>query len=144
VEYDPTASHLHHANEFGIQLPTSFDMKKYMLMNKQDRIQYAKQNVSRETIISYQNAIGMVMKPTFGITTRPVRGFAGIRKEPIGLVIKDIPNSENYYLSVIRNDRIHISSYPIKSKKLGEIVQDDFWLWKSVISIRLTENEKTF
>jgi hypothetical protein len=70
VEYDQTASHLHHANDFGIQLPTSFDMEKYMLMKKQDKIQYAKQNVSKETIISYQNAIGMAINPTFGLATR--------------------------------------------------------------------------
>ena len=130
VEYDQTASHLHHASEMGIQLPKNFDLEKYKSMSKPEKIKYAKENVPRETIISFQNVCAGAISPTFGITTRPVRGFAGIRKEPVGLVIKDIPNSENYYLSVIRDDGTHISSYSVKPKKVGEIVQDGFWVWK--------------
>ena len=47
IEYDQAASHLNHANEFGIQLPEDFDMSKYnALPTKFDKIQYAKQHVS--------------------------------------------------------------------------------------------------
>lgn len=130
VEYDQTASHLHHAPEMGIPLPKNFDLQKYKLMSKSEKINYAKQNVSKETIIFYQNAIGMAMNPTFGIKTRSVPGFAGIRKTRVDIVIQDIPNSENHYLSVIRDDGTHISSYPVISEKLLKIAQDNFWIWK--------------
>lgn len=66
VEYDQTASHLHHAPDYGIQLPPDFNMATYKALNKADKIQYAKQHVSPETIIAYQNVIGMSMNPLFG------------------------------------------------------------------------------
>jgi hypothetical protein len=130
VEYDQTASHLYHALEMGIQLPKSFDLEKYKSMPKPEKIKYAKENVTRETIISFQNACAMAISPTFGIKTLPVRGFAGIGKENVGMVIKNIPNSKNRYLSVIRNDGTHISSYPVNPEKLLKIAQDRFWVWK--------------
>jgi len=130
VEYDQTASHLHHAPEMGIQLPKNFNLEKYKSMSKPEKIKYAKENVPRETIISFQNACAMAMSPTYGIKTLPVRGFAGIRKENVGMVIQNIPNSKNRYLSVIRSDGTHISSYPVSPEKLLKIVQDDFWVWK--------------
>ncbi len=82
------ASHLRHAPEMGIQLPKNFDLEKYKSMPKPEKIKYAKENVPRKTIISFQNACGMAMSPTFGIKTLPVRGFAGIRKENVGMVIQ--------------------------------------------------------
>jgi hypothetical protein len=63
VEYDQTASHLHHAPEMGIQLPKNFDLEKYKFMSKPEKIKYTKENVPRETIISFQNACGMAMRP---------------------------------------------------------------------------------
>ena len=95
-----------------------------------EKIKYAKENVPRETIISFQNACAMTMSPGFGIKTVPVRGFAGIRKENVGMVIQTIPNNENRYLSVIRSDGTHISSYPVIPEKLLDIIEDDFWVWK--------------
>jgi hypothetical protein len=48
VEYDQTLSHLQHLPEFGIQLPTSFDMGIYKnLPTKADKIQYGK-NISHQ------------------------------------------------------------------------------------------------
>ena len=130
VEYDQTASHLHHASEMGIQLPKNFNLKKYELMSKLKKIKYAKKNVPRETIIFFQNACAMAMSPTDGTKTLSLRGFAGIRKENVGMVIQSIPNSEDQYLSVIRSDGTHVSSYPVSPEKLIKIVQDDFWVWQ--------------
>ena len=92
----------------GIQLPKNFDLEKYKSMPKPEKIKYAKENVPRETIISFQNACAMAMRPTYGIKTLPVRGSAGIRKENVGMVIQNIPNSKNRYLSVIRSNGTHI------------------------------------
>ncbi len=99
-------------------------------MAKPEKIKYAKENVLRETITSFQNACAMIISSTYGVKTLPVRGFAGIRKENVGMVIQSIPNNKNFYLSVIRSDGTHISSYPVSSKKLLKIVQDGFWVWK--------------
>lgn len=131
MEYDQTASHLQHAPEMGIPLPKNFDLKKYKSMSKPEKIKYAKENVSRETIISYQNVCAMAMSPTFGIETVPVRGFAGIRKDNVGMVIQNIPNNDNPSLSVIRSDGTHISSYPVNPEKLIKIVESDFWVWQT-------------
>ena len=130
VEYDQTASHLQHAPEMGIQLPKNFNLETYKSMAKPEKIKYAKKNVPRETIISFQNACAMAISPKDGIKTLPVRGFAGIRKENVGMVIQNIPNSDNRYLSIIRDDGTHISSYPVSPEKLLKIVQDGFWVWK--------------
>ena len=132
VEYDQTASHLKHAHELGIRLPKDFDLKAYNDMSKSDRIRYAKENVPRETIISLQNAFALAMssKNELGITTFAVRGFAGKRKANVGIVIQTIPNSNNHYISVIKDDGKHISSYVVKPKKLSKIMDDDFWVWK--------------
>lgn len=51
-------------------------------------------------------------------------------KENVGMVIQNIPNSKNRYLSVIRSDGPHISSYPVSPEKLLKVVLDDFWVWK--------------
>ena len=129
VEYDQTASHLYHAPDYGIQLPPDFDMVTYnALPTKADKIQYAKQHVSPETIIAYQNALGMSMIPIFGIKTYGIRGFAGKNRVDVGLVIQQIPKTNNYYLSIIKDNGKHISSYSIKENKLKKIIADGFWV----------------
>ena len=101
-------------------------------MSKLERIRYAKENVPRGTIISLQNAFAMAIssKNEPGLTTLAVRGFAGKRKANVGIVIQTIPNSNNHYISVIKDDGKHISSYVVKPKKLSKIMDDDFWVWK--------------
>lgn len=131
VEYDQTASHLHHAPDYGIQLPPNFDMATYKALNKADKIQYAKQHVSPETIITYQNVIGMSMNPIFGTQTYGVRGFAGKNRVNVGLVIQQIPKTNNYYLSIIKDNGMHVSSYSITGNKLNKITHEDFGLFQT-------------
>lgn len=131
IEYDQTASHLHHANDFGIQLPQDFDMSKYAaLPTKSDKIQYGKQHVPPEIIISYQNSMGLAMTPIFGtgVKTYAFRGFAGKHKVNVGLVIQSIPATDKYYLSIINDRGIHVSSYSITQKKLDIILDNDGWV----------------
>ena len=130
VEYDQTASHLQHAPEFGIVLPSGFDMNKYQKMSKADKIAYAKAKVPREILITYQNSIGMSMNPVFGLKTVPVRGFAGRLKHDVGLVIQDIPKSSNRRLSIISDNGKHISSFTVTELRLQQIVKDGFWILK--------------
>jgi len=62
-------------------------MKKYLAANRKDRIQYAKEHVSPQTIVNYQNTIGKAMlqgDPT------PVPGFAGKRKVETEIKIKTV------------------------------------------------------
>lgn len=129
VEYDQTASHLHHAPDYGIQLPPDFDLVKYKaLLTKADKIAYAKQHVSPETIISYQNAIGMSMNPTFRTKTYGIRGFAGKNRANVGLVIQSIPKTKKFYLSIVNDRGKHIPSYSITLEKLKKIFANDFWV----------------
>ncbi len=128
VEYDQTASHLQHAPDYGIQLPPDFDMVKYKDLSKADKIAYAKQRVSPETIISYQNAIGMSMNPTFGTKTYGTRGFAGENRANVGLVIQQIPKTKKFYLSIIKDNGKHITSYSITLEKLKKIIANGFWV----------------
>ena len=122
---------MHHVDEFGIQLPENFDMSKYnALPTKFDKIQYAKQHVPPEIIISYQNAMGLAMKPIFGTGTKThaVRGFAGKHKANVGLVIQSIPGADKYYLSIINDRGIHVSSYSISETKLRQLIDKNFWV----------------
>jgi hypothetical protein len=45
VEFDQTVSHMHHAPDLNIPLPSDFDMVHYMNLNRADRIDYAKQKL---------------------------------------------------------------------------------------------------
>lgn len=62
------------------------------MKSKAEKIVYEKENIPRETMISYQNEIGMAMNPIFetDLKTRPVKGFAGKLKHDIDLVIQDL------------------------------------------------------
>ena len=75
VEFDQTCAHLHHARDLGIKLPRNFDMNHYRNLSPKGKIQYAKEHLSPEIIINYQNAIGKSM-----VKGKPVTGFAGRRK----------------------------------------------------------------
>ena len=136
IEYDQTATHLHHAPEFGIELPPGFDLQNYRNMNKNDRIAYVKEHVPQETIISYQNAIGLSMTPQFGtgLTTRSFRGIAGVYKQDISVVAQTIPNNtKEIRLSVVRDNGVHASTYTMKITKLKKLMEDPegFWLFKT-------------
>ena len=57
VKFDQTAVHIHNASDFDIQLPPDFNMAKYRSLDRAGRLNYVNQNVPRETVINYQNAI---------------------------------------------------------------------------------------
>lgn len=81
VDHEQTKTHLHHAEDLGINLPDDFDMNHYENLDREGRIDYANQNVPRETIIECQNEIGKALtedNPTH------VDGFIGkYKKMPI-------------------------------------------------------------
>ena len=74
IEFEQTVSHMNHAPDFNIPLPSDFDMSHYMNLDRVGRIDYAEQKLSREIIISYQNEIGKSMSPLFGPKKRLLRG----------------------------------------------------------------------
>jgi hypothetical protein len=47
VDFDQTASHIHHVQDFGIVLPQGFDMAKYKRLDRAGRIEYAKHKLPR-------------------------------------------------------------------------------------------------
>ena len=131
VEFDQAASHLHHVEDYGIQLPASFDMDRYNnLPTKFDKIDYAKKNLPRDIIISYQNSMGLSMIPNLGngSTTHSVPGYAGINKADVSLVIQSIPTTQRYYLSIVNERGTHVSSYSISASKLRQIIKNNFWV----------------
>jgi hypothetical protein len=147
VEFDQTASHIHHAPEFGIKLPDNFDMVYYKSLNRRGRIEYAKSKLPRSLIISYQNEIGKNLTTVFNSNTYSVGGAAGKRKVPTQLIIAEprdiypLPGQEiqtpppsgkrDIMLGIVREDGLHISSYPITQKRLNIIENDDFWVLKN-------------
>jgi len=132
VEFDQTASHMHHAADLNISLPSDFDMAHYRNLNRVDRINYAKQKLSRETIINYQNEIGKSMSPLFGPKkTFPVAGFAGKFKQNTELTIQQTETPNKTILSIIREDGLHISSYSVDDRALLKLTEDNFWVLKN-------------
>jgi hypothetical protein len=129
VEFEQTAAHMHHASDFGIPLPTNFDMNKYQKMDRADRIGYVQQKLSPDTIITYQNEIGKSISPIFGRgkKTLSVPGFAGKNKIGTELTIEMRGRDQNM-LSIIREDGLHISSFSLNDEKL---VQNNFWVLKN-------------
>ena len=129
IDFDQTASHIHHAPDFGIVFPQGFDMAKYQGLDRAGRIEYTKQKLPRETIINYQNEIGKSMSPIFGVNTKSVPGFAGVRRQDTELTIQSTKPNTNI-LSIIREDGMHISSFLITDDKLKTIANNDFWVLK--------------
>jgi len=132
VEFDQTASHMHHAPDLNIPLPSDFNMVHYENLNRADKIDYAKQKLPRETIINYQNEIGKSMSPLFGPKeTFLVPGFAAKFKQNIELTIQQTDTPNKTILSIIREDGVHISSFSVNNKVLREITKDNFWVLKN-------------
>ena len=91
------------------------------------RIDYAKQKLSRETIINYQNEIGKSMSPLFGPKeTFSVPGFAGKYKQNTELTIQQTNRPNKTILSIIREDGLHISSYSINDRALLQLTGPRF------------------
>lgn len=104
VESNQTSTHLHHAEELGIQLPKDFDMDHYKKLNREDRINYAKEMVPAETLLEYQNRIGKAMvddNATF------VTGFAGKNQKRTHLKI----DTKNNFMSIVSERGTHISTF---------------------------------
>lgn len=132
VEFEQTASHMHHAPDFNIPLPSDFNMSHYMNLDRAGRIDYAQQKLSRETIINYQNEIGKSMCPLFGPKkTLSVPGFAGKYKQNTELTIQQTNIPDKTILGIIREDGLHISSYSLDDEALRELAKDGFWVLKN-------------
>jgi len=131
VEYDQTAVHMHHASDFDIQLPSDFNMSKYENLDRAGRLDYVNQNVPREIVINYQNAIGQSMCSRFNKqgTTISVPGFAGTHKIGTELIFQQKPDNKNINtISIIREDGTHISSFSVNVDAINKIIDNDFWV----------------
>ena len=124
IDHEQTKTHLHHAEDLGINLPDDFDMNHYENLDREGRIDYANQNVPRETIIECQNEIGKALtedNPTH------VDGFIGKYKKDADFKI----NTQKKIISVVSEQGQHISTYSVTPNKLPRIVKDGFWIWKN-------------
>ena len=132
VEFDQTATHMHHAPDFGIPLLANFDMNKYQSMDRAGKLAYVEKMLPRETVIRYQNEIGKTLCPIFNIpgTNYAVSGFAGRRKINTDLTIQQMTNGSNM-LGIIREDGTHISSYPVDATGLQSLVDNNFWVLRN-------------
>ena len=63
-------------------------MAYYETLRRVDKIAYAKKELPRNTIISYQNEIGKRLTPVYNPNTYSVEGVAGKRKVPTQLVLE--------------------------------------------------------
>jgi hypothetical protein len=131
VDYDQTASHMHHAPDHGIQLPADFDMRAYEQKDKAGKIEYAKEKLTKKDIIAYQNKLAQSMSLKFNQKTLALRGSAGIRQADVGLVFQKISNpnkNKSIMMTIINDTGQHVTSYPISQDQLKEIQARDFWV----------------
>jgi len=147
VEFDQTASHIHHVPDFGIDLPNNFDMAYYNNLGRVDKIAYAKRELPRSTIISYQNEIAKRLIPVYNPNSYAVEGMAGQQKVPTQLIFSKprdtypllgqksqtpAPSGKrDIMLGIVTKDGLHISSYPITQNRLKRIEADNFWVLKN-------------
>jgi len=72
--------------------------------------------------------------------TKQYPGFAGKQRRETQLVVTPPPvplpgtpapvQNQDIYLGVIREDDLHITTFPITPQKLLDIAQNDFWVLK--------------
>ena len=147
VEFEQTATHIHHAPEFGISLPDNFDMAYYLDLGRSGKIAYAKKMLPRSTIISYQNEIAKRLTPVFNPNTYSREGIAGRQKVPTQLIIEKprdlyplpgqqiqtpLPSGKkDIMIGIITKDGLHVSSYPITQTRLDRLEADKYWVLKN-------------
>jgi hypothetical protein len=104
-------------------------MVQYKSLDRDGRLAYVNENVPRETVINYQNAIGKSLCPLFNIRgkTTSVSGFAGKHRINTDLIIQRRPDGTNT-LSIIREDGTHISSFSQDRFDLEKLVKNGFWV----------------
>ena len=110
-------------------------MGKYKSLSRAEKIQYATENLSPETIISYQNAIGRSICPIFVPVPKQKPDFtswlgtAGREKVPTEITVTPIRSDPGKFIvGIIREDGVHISSFKLTKKKLIKIGQNNFWV----------------
>lgn len=124
VVYRQTKTHLHHAPELGIKLPSDFDIAKYKARSTAGRLQYATEKVPRETIIVYQNKIAeAISEPVISVP-----GFAGKQKTDVKIKIKLMPQAKGALLSVIDKRNNHVTTYFVTKRQLDNLKNDNFWV----------------
>jgi hypothetical protein len=147
VEFQQTATHIHHAPEFGISLPDNFDMAYYLNLGRSGKIAYATKMLPRSTIISYQNEIAKGLTPVFNPNTYLRDGIAGQQKVPTQLIIEkprdpyplpgqqirtSVPSGKkDIMLGIISEDNLHISSFPITQARLDRLEAENYWVLKN-------------
>jgi hypothetical protein len=149
VEFQQTATHIHHAPEFGISLPDNFDMQFYLNLSRSGKIAYATKMLPRSTIISYQNEIAKRLTPVFNPNTYSREGIAGQQKVPTQLIIEkprdsyslsgqktqtSVPSAsgkKDIMLGIISDDNLHISSFPITQARLDRLEAENYWVLKN-------------
>lgn len=131
IDHEQTLTHIHHASELGITLPANFDVELYKSKNREERIQYAKDFLSIETITRYKYTLakGLIdigLPGTF-ISTG---GEDGKFHELCEIRLQQI-NKREFKLSTIgRRDGIHRTSFVITAKKAKKLATDNppFWV----------------
>jgi hypothetical protein len=147
VEFQQTATHIHHAPEFGISLPDNFNMAYYRNLGRSGKIAYATKMLPRSTIISYQNEIAKGLTPVFNPNTYLRDGIAGQQKVPTQLIIEkprdpyplpgqqirtSVPSGKkDIMLGIISEDNLHISSFPITQARLDRLEAENYWVLKN-------------
>lgn len=125
IRTDQTKTHLHHFKDSGMELPETFDMIEYgKLETREDKIAYATEHMSDETILEYQNFIGKQLTED---SVTHVNGFAGEYKTPNQIKI----NTENKIVSIVSEKNVHISTFQSTPGRIRTFIKDGFWILKN-------------
>nr|UXN44454.1 hypothetical protein [Navicula tsukamotoi] len=129
VEFDQTASHIHHIEDFQIYLPSYFDVYSYKRLSKTARIAYAKKTLSREKIIEYQHRIAQELSGDYSPNAEHRRGWWGKERWPAGGIIIEKYSEDIFTVNVVNSRGLHISSHRANKFFINNLRNNNYWIW---------------
>ena len=91
VQFDQTAGHVHHLKDLSLEEPQDFDWVEYLARDGRGKAAYAKENMSKDSIIEYQNELAKEIDLSLVNDDEELEFHEGTQKraqEPCGIIIR--------------------------------------------------------
>ena len=129
ITFDQTAAYVHYMRELDMKLPNNFEVDKYLKLDKQSRIKYAKEIIPRNKLIQYQNRLAEEISDP---SCKHHLGHWSVFWRPCGIITRKY-ESHVYTLTVINSYGTHILTYKINDRfYLLRLEDEDFWIWRDL------------
>lgn len=129
VTFDQTVSHLDHASDVNIELPSGFKLNKYLKLGRLSRIKYAKKVISRNKLIEYQNRLAKELSDPH---LKHCLGYVGTSKIQSGIIIKKY-KSNLYTISIVNVNGVHILTYKANRMFLLKLRENNYCISPNLI-----------